>query len=278
VQGQHTARVHVRSSPAARKRAHELGIALETLRGTGPDGAIVLDDVERSAKPSAAPNVERAGLRRAIAAAMSRSKREIPHYYLTTTIDFSRALAWLTTYNAAHSIKERILPGALLLKAVACACRDQPELNCVWSGGTLLRQPEIHVGVAVSLRGGGLIAPAIRDTDKLDLLQLMTKLQDVVTRARSGSLRSSELSDGTITVTSLGERGVETVLPIIYPPQTAIVGFGRIAERPWVVDGALAVRSLVSASLAADHRVTDGHVGARFLNQIDDLLQEPEQL
>jgi pyruvate dehydrogenase E2 component (dihydrolipoamide acetyltransferase) len=270
-----SAQTHVRSSPAARKRAQALGVALETLHGTGPEGAVVVADVERAASR---PPPERTGMRRAMAAAMARSKRDIPHYYLTTTIDFSRAYAWLATYNAARSVKERMLPGVLLLKAVARACRAQPDLSCVWSGDSLLRASDINVGVAVSLRGGGLIAPAIHAADALDLPQLMIKLQDLVLRARAGGLRSSELSDGTITVTSLGERGVETVLPIIYPPQTAIVGFGRIADRPWVVDGALAVRTLVSASLAADHRVTDGHVGARFLNHIDELLQEPERL
>ena len=112
-----------------------------------------------------------------------------------------------------------------------------PELNAVWDGERVVPSPAIHVGVAISLRQGGLIAPALHDTDRQSLGELMAKFRDLVSRARAGSLRGSELSDPTITVTSLGEQGVETVFPIIYPPQVAIVGFGKVVERPWVVDG-----------------------------------------
>lgn len=292
----------LRSSPAARRRASELGVALEQVRGTGPEGAIVVADVERAAaatpartagerepapapQPAAAkaaapaqPEDARQALRRAIGAAMSRAKREIPHYYLTTTIDLGAMTAWLARYNLERSVGDRVLPAALLLKAVARAAKQLPDFNSLWRGDAAERQPEVHLGVAVALRGGGLVAPAIHRADSLELPALMQKLSDLVARARSGSLRSSELSAGTLTVTSLGERGVDGVLPIIYAPQTAIVGFGRIAERPWVIDSKLVVRPLVTASLAADHRVTDGHLGARFLNLIDQLLQTPETL
>ena len=273
-----------KSSPAARKRAHELSVDLRGVHGTGPGGAIVLADVEAHAahpQPSAAeaPAADpKRALRRAIAAAMARSKREIPHYYLTTTIDLLRAQTWVTRYNLEHAVSERIVPGALLMKASALAVRAQPEFNCLWQDDAARQMPDVHLGVAIALRGGGLVAPALHHADTLALAELMKKLQDLTARARAGTLRSSELSDATITVTSLGERGVESVLPIIYPPQTAMIGFGRIADRPWVTDAGLAVRPLVTASLAADHRVTDGHLGARFLNSIADLLQRPEQL
>jgi pyruvate dehydrogenase E2 component (dihydrolipoamide acetyltransferase) len=134
------------------------------------------------------------------------------------------------------------------------------------------------VGVAISLRGGGLVAPALHDTAGQSLGDLMRQLRDLVQRARSGGLRSSELSDSTITVTSLGEPGVETVFGVIFPPQVAIVGFGKLVERPWAVDGQLVARPVVTATLSADHRVSDGHRGGLFLAAVDRLLQAPALL
>jgi len=217
-------------------------------------------------------------MRQAIAQAMSRSKREIPHYYLGTTIDLHRALAWLADHNQARPVTERLLPGVLLLKAVALALREYPELNGFWVDDRFKPSEAIHVGVAISLRQGGLVAPALHHADKLSLTELMTRLGDLVTRARTGSLRGSEVSDPTITVTHLGDQGVETVFPIIYPPQVAIVGFGKIVDRPWVVDGLIGPRPVVTATLAADHRASDGHCGGRFLARLAHLLQEPSEL
>ena len=134
------------------------------------------------------------------------------------------------------------------------------------------------MGVAISLRGGGLVAPALHDTDRQSVGDLMRSFRDLVQRARGGGLRSSELSDPTITVTSLGEQGVETVFGVIYPPQVAIVGFGKVVERPWAVDGQVVTRPLITATLSADHRVSDGHRGGLFLAAVDRLLQEPERL
>jgi pyruvate dehydrogenase E2 component (dihydrolipoamide acetyltransferase) len=270
----------IRISPAARKRAETLGIDPGFLRGTGPEGAITLEDVERAvaAKPPGAPPDRQARMRQTIAAAMARAKRDIPHFYLATTVDMHAATTWLTEQNAGRPVTERLLPGVLLVKAVALALRQVPELNAVWSGGRVVPSPSIHVGVAISLRGGGLVAPALHDTDLQPLDALMRSFRDLVKRARAGTLRSSELSDPTITVTSLGEQGVETVFPIIYPPQVAIVGFGRILARPWSVDGTLMSRPLVNATLAADHRVTDGHRAGLFLAALDRLLQEPQKL
>ncbi len=136
----------------------------------------------------------------------------------------------------------------------------------------------MHVGWAIALRGGGLVAPAIRDADKHDLPSLMAALRDLVGRARGGGLRLSELTTATVTVTSLGERGAESVTGVIYPPQVAIIGFGRIAPRALVVDMQVSVRPAVAVTLAADHRVTDGHVGGLFLAALRARLQEPESL
>lgn len=264
----------VRASPAARKRAAELGIKIEKLSGSGPDGAITVSDVERAAKALPGP----AAMREVIGVAMARSKREIPHYYLGHTVDFEPALRWIEAENLKRPVAERMLYGVVLLKAVARALRDYPEFNGFWVDGQFHPSERIHLGVAISLAQGGLIAPAIHDADRLSLLQLMAALRDLVTRARMGGLRSSELSDSTITVTNLGEQGTESVFPIIYPPQVAIVGFGMIIERPWIVEGTVVPRRVIVSSLAADHRVSDGRRGARFLTAVGRLLQEPQDL
>jgi pyruvate dehydrogenase E2 component (dihydrolipoamide acetyltransferase) len=273
----------LRISPAARKRVLDLGIDPARLTGTGPGGRITLEDVERfTAIPAAPAPTEVADkaqrMRDAIAATMARSKREIPHYYLASTIVMAKALAWLEARNKERPVTERLLHGALLVKATALALRQVPELNGFWLNGRAQPSRAIHVGVAISLRGGGLVAPALHDADRCGLDELMRRLQDLTKRARAGSLRSSEMTDPTITITSLGERGVESVFGIIYPPQLALVGFGRIAERPWVVDGRVVVQPVISATLSGDHRATDGHRGALLLNAIDFLLQEPEKL
>ncbi|MGO9935291.1 MAG: 2-oxo acid dehydrogenase subunit E2 [Steroidobacteraceae bacterium] len=213
-----------------------------------------------------------------IAAAMARSKREIPHYYLGTRIDMSRAMAWLQAQNLKRPVTERLLYSVLLFKATALAAREIPEMNGFWVDGAFKPADAVHVGVAISLRQGGLIAPAIHDIDRKRSDEIMVNLRDLVKRVRAGVLRSSEIADATITVTSLGEEGVETVFGIIYPPQVALVGFGRITEEVWAIDGMLGARPTVMATLAADHRASDGHRGGLFLAAIQRLLQEPEKL
>src|SRR6266498_157422 len=283
-----TARLKI--SPVAKKMAAELGIDPATITGTGQGGRITHEDVERAAAArTVAPPVQpliqpedsadrAARMRQAIAAAMARSKREIPHYYLTETIDMSRAIAWLAEENRKRPVEGRLLLGTLLIKAVALALHEVPELNGFWKDGRAVPSKEIHVGMAIALRGGGLIAPALHDADKQSLDELMKNLRDLTQRARTLRLRSSELTDPTITVTSLGDHGVETVFGVIYPPQVAIVGFGKIVERPWAVNGLLGARQVMTATLAADHRASDGHRGALFLVAVDRLLQEPEKL
>lgn len=274
----------VRISPAAARRAAELNIDIHGLTGTGPGGAIGLSDVEHAAPrevpepPEQANDTPAAAMRRAIAAAMGRSKREIPHYYLSTPIDMKPALNWLAEANRNRPVTERLIYSVLLIKAVARALEDFPELNGFWQDGAFRPAGDIHIGWAISLRGGGLVSPALHSPAAMDPDALMAALRDLVKRARAFRLRGSELSDPTITVTNLGDQGVENVFGIIYPPQVALVGFGRIVERPWVVDGALEPRPVIQASLAADHRVSDGHRGGRFLSKLESLLQEPETL
>ncbi len=278
-------------SPSARRLALELGVDLATVQGTGPRGAIQRSDIEAAAQAktitspqaTAAP-AESAGdtpetrMRQAIAAAVSRSNREIPHYYLATEIDLSHPLQWLEEENRQRSMRERILPVVLLLKATAKALRDVPELNGFWLNDRLQVQPDIHVGFAIALRTGGLISPAIHHVDRLSLGELMQAMADLIERTRSGRLRGSEVTDATVSVTNLGDRGIKTVFGIIYPPQVALIGFGKISERPWAENGMLGVRRCVTATLAADHRATDGHQGALFLEALNRHLQQPEAL
>src|SRR5512138_1001391 len=281
---------HRRVSPAARARAAALHIDLDSVSGSGPGGVIALKDVlERASKiekergskgdetqagaPEHAPD-----MRRIIAKAMSRSKREIPHYYLSLTCSFATARSWLDQHNSAASIEGRLLPSALLVKAVALAARALPEFNGFYKDERFSPATDVNVGMAIAMRGGRLVAPAILGADRKPLVTVMEELRDLTTRVRGGHMRASELALPTITVTSLGEEGVDALIPAIYPPQVAIVGFGSIVERPWVVAGVVKPAPVLTMSLAADHRVTDGRAGARFLSHVRASLEAPESL
>jgi pyruvate dehydrogenase E2 component (dihydrolipoamide acetyltransferase) len=285
-------------SPAARRLAQSLDVDVEAVSGTGQQGAVTISDVEHAAavalehaaarEPTAKPKAKApskskpadraASIRKSIAAAMSRSKREIPHYYLADEIVLENSLTWLTARNAQRSIDERVLPAVLLLKAVGIAAQRFGEFNGFWRDDGFRAATGVHVGVGISLRRGGLVAPAIHDVPEKKLDELMDDLTDLVARARSFSLRSSEMSDPTITVTNLGDKGVDAVFGVIYPPQVALVGFGQPAQRVCVIDGGIRVVTTVQATLAADHRASDGHRGALFLAAINELLQQPDLL
>ena len=297
-----------RSSPRARKLAGERGIDLATLVGTGPQGAVTEADVHAAAngapaaaeaartlpvaaqpvaaEPAAAEPTARtlkeanraAGLRRAIGSLMARSKKTIPHYYLSTTIDMRAALAWMESRNAGRPVTARLIPAALLLKATALAAREVPEMNGYFDDDQFQPSGHINLGMVVALRKGGIVAPAILDADRLGLEELMERLRDLVARARGGRLQRAEMAEATMTITNLGDLGVDSVFGVIYPPQVALVGFGRVAERPWAHDGMVGVRPEITATLSADHRVSDGIRGAHFLARVDELLQEPEKL
>ncbi len=276
----------LRVTPLARRLAAELGVDLVTVPGTGPAGAIRAADVrlaQSAGKPAPAVAARSAAdrtqsMRQAIARLMARSKREIPHYYVSNTADMTAAMSWLHDRNRELAVSRRLVPAALLLKAAALAARQVPQLNGYWVDDAFQPAEAVHLGVAISLRGGGLLTPAIHDAATLELSELMARMRDLVTRARSGRLRGSELTDGTITVTSLGDQGVESVYGVIYPPQVALVGFGRITERPVAAGGLVGARPVVTTTLAADHRATDGYTGARYLTTMCDLLQRPEDL
>lgn len=295
---------HGRSSPRARKLAAERGIDLSTIAGSGPDGAVVERDLAGppasaaaaapppatapapapapatapAPAPASATPKRTAGLRRAIGVLMARSKKTIPHYYLSTTIDLSAATAWMEATNAGRTVSDRLVTAVLLLKATALAVHDVPEMNGYFTDGGFHPGTGVQLGTVVALRGGGIVAPAILDADTLGLDDLMLRLRDLVARARAGRLQRAEMADATITVTNLGDLGVDSVFGVIYPPQVALVGFGRVTEQPWAHHGMVGARPAVIATLSADHRVSDGMRGARFLSRIDELLQRPEEL
>ena len=292
-----------RVSPYARRLAEERGVDLSSLAPTGEDGVVRSRDVpapldqqevaardagrvvapglvdhEAGVTPAAAKRPDGGRMREAIARLMSRSKREIPHYYLRTTIDLHDALAWLQEHNRELPVAQRVVPAALLLVATARAAREVPQVNGFWLEDALQPEEAVHLGVAVSLRSGGMVTPAVHDAHELGVDAMMAQLRGLVERARTGRLRASELTGATLTVTNLGDQGVEEVLGVIYPPQVALVGFGTVTERAVAANGLLGVHPVVTATLSADHRATDGYVGARFLNRLAAHLQHPEAL
>ncbi len=277
----------LRVSPLARRIADEKRVDLAKLHGTGPNDAITKSDVERYLEKAAGQPPPRdkekrtqknEAMRHAIAETMARSKRDIPHYYLQTETLMSTALRWLEDQNRDRMIAKRILPAALYIKATADACRKIPEMNGFWFDGHFHPSAAVHVGMGISLRHGGLVAPAIHHVEEKTIAEVMDDLLDLVARARAGKLRSSEISDATITITNMGEQGVETVFGVIYPPQVALLGFGKVVEKPVAVNGLIGVQPQLTLTLSADHRASDGHRGGLFLNHIAKFLSQPQMM
>lgn len=296
-----------KASPRARRLATRRGIDLAQVRGTGAGGAVREADVIASTQVAAggqaaagrdvgtggppighegpgdvgrdgADSDHRTTMRNAIARAMTRSNAEIPHYHLTHLVDLAALQTFLEAANSTRPPADRLLPAAALLKATALAANDVPELNGFWVDDGFRAGDGVHVAVAVALRDGGLIAPVIHHADRMSLDEVMEAMRDLVQRARRGGLRGADMQTATLTVTNLGDRGVDTVHGVIHPPQVALVGAGRVLERPLVVDGDVVARPSVVLTLAADHRATDGQTGSRMLNRISSYLQQPEGL
>jgi len=287
----------VRASPLARRIAQERGVDLRQVRGSGPDGRIVRRDVESadvgaqraapepprpSAEPVGAPQaapappgpVTMSRMRQAIARRMSQSKREAPHYYLLVDIDMTDALALRKQVNETLPEEQHVTVNDLIVKACAIALQRHPQFNTTVTGETFTRIEAQNVCVAIALEDG-LIAPAILDAGRKTLVEIGRETKDLVARARGGSLRPDEITAGTFSITNLGAYGIETLIGIIQPPQTAILGVGAATAQPAVLDGAVVVRQVMKAALSADHRVTDGAQGARFLGEIKSLLEKP---
>lgn len=280
---------HIKASPLAKRIAEDHHIDIKQIKGSGYDGVITKEDVEHAIEQRDTIDKEQTilktektatdseAIRFAIAAAMSKSNKEIPHYYLEKKIDLTKALAWLQEANQQRKVQARLLPVVLFIKAIAKSLVDFPDLNAVWENG-LHTKKDINIGFVVALHNGGIMVPAIHQADLKTVDEIMEALNDLIPRARAMKLRSSELSDGTITLTSMGDRGADSVFGVIYPPQVAIIGFGSISEQPFAENGMLGIRTVVNATLAGDHRATDGLTGSRFLNVLSENLQKPELL
>jgi pyruvate dehydrogenase E2 component (dihydrolipoamide acetyltransferase) len=272
---------HVKASPLARKIAASKNISLSNIKGTGPGGAIIRADVEQLVVKPELPKTTTPELslsiRQAVAAAMSRSNKEIPHYYLDARINMEACLDFMTRLNLERSVKNRILPVAFLIKAVALALRDAPDLNA-WYTTEIERKDQINIGIVIALRTGGIIIPSINQADRKSIDEIMEKLTDLINRGRNLKLKSSEVSESTVSLTSIGDGFTTTMLGIIYPPQVALIGFGSILEEAWAENGMVAARKVIHMSLAADHRATDGIYGNRFIGNVIRFLTHPELL
>jgi len=275
-------------SPAARAKAQQEGIDWHHIKpSNGPESAILLADIVKLAEntPTSPPTDQQqthenelSPMQQAIAAVVSQSKREIPHYYLQQDICLDQAQAWLSAHNQSLAVADRILVNALIYCAIAKALGAFTQFNGFFNKGEYQAKEAVHLGNVINLRQGGLMVAAIHDAEALNPVTMMSKIKDQVIRAKKGELRMSEMQDATITVSNIGERGVDSIQSIILPPQVAIIGVGRVRVSPWVVDEKVVTANIVTLSLAADHRVSDGHSGARLLNKIDSLLQKPKAL
>jgi pyruvate dehydrogenase E2 component (dihydrolipoamide acetyltransferase) len=275
----------VAATPWARRAAEQREVRLESIRGSGPDGAVLARDLPRldQATPSSSlePRAERIepplradrSIRAVIARRMTEANRTIPHYHLQRDIDVSDMLDALEAHNRARPIADRVLPAAVVLWAVARAAASVPALNGTWVDDSFQPSSTVDLAVAISLRSGGVVTPMIAGAENLDVSETMRELRLRTSGARRGALRSSWMAEASITVTNLGDLGADRVSGIIFPPQVALVGIGRIRRAPWVVDERVEPRSVLTATLSADHRATDGVVGSRFLAELDRHLQ-----
>jgi pyruvate dehydrogenase E2 component (dihydrolipoyllysine-residue acetyltransferase) len=282
----------VRASPLAKRIATERNIDLRQVRGSGPGGRIVRKDVEaasatvadagaqgRPPRPDAAPTpqtitVAPSKMRQAIARRMSQSKREAPHYYLLVDIDMTDALSFRAQFNEAVGEAHKASINDLIVRASALALQRHPEFNATIGGDQITQHGAQHVCIGIAL-DDGLIAPAILDAGAKTLAEIAVAARDLVDRAKNGRLKPDEMAAGTFTISNLGAFGIETLVAIIQPPQTAILGIGAVAPQAVVRDGAVVVRQMMKVALSADHRVTDGAQGAQFLGEIKRLLERP---
>jgi pyruvate dehydrogenase E2 component (dihydrolipoamide acetyltransferase) len=286
----------VPASPLARRIAAEHGIDLRTVSGSGPGGAVIEADVVAAsasaqgadvvmgptapapARVARAPRRSPDTMRSLIAERMTTANREIPHYYLSRDLDVGALETWLAERNESRPIAERILPAACFIRAVALAAARHRELNGFWIGDHFEPAESVNVAMAISLRRGGLVTPHIERADERSLDEVMAALTELVTAARVGNLRASWMTGATITITHLGDSGADLVHGVISPPQVALVGFGRSRQRAWVIDGEVVARPVVTTTLAADHRATDGAVGSRFVATLAQHIDHPEDL
>jgi pyruvate dehydrogenase E2 component (dihydrolipoamide acetyltransferase) len=276
----------LRISPAARKLAEENGIDYRRLTGTGPEGRITREDVERAiveGVPSAdeRPTLEvipYEGMRKAIGDNMANSWAVAPKVTHHTSVDLSALLALRKKINDGVKDREKTSITDLLVKAVARALERKPALNVTLDGEQIKVLKEISIGVAVAL-ADGLVVPVVRNADKKNLCEVGKEIRDLAKRARRNKLEPDEMTGGSFTITNIGAYGsVDWFTPIINQPESAILGIGRTVERPVVVDGQIVIRPLMGLSLAFDHRVVDGAPAAEFLGILIDLIENPHKI
>ena len=258
---------------------------LSRVRGSGPEGRVLRRDVEAAhdggaaapeapPRPAAVASAPLSRMRQTIARRMAQSKREAPHYYLTLDIDMTEAVRFRAQVNAALGESGKVSINDLLILAATRALGRHPRFNSWWVEDQLQLHGQINIGVAIALEEG-LIAPAILDCGAKALSQIARESRDLAERARGGFLRPEEYASATFTITNLGAYGVDALIGIINPPQTAILGVGAVRERAVVREGQVAVRSIMTVALSADHRATDGAEGARFLQTLREYLEAP---
>lgn len=290
----------VAASPVARQIARQQGVDLTLIRGTGPGGRVIKEDVETFLKkrpaevprPAAAPAAaaptatpheiphedrELSRIRQTIARRMAESKRVAPHFYVTSDIDMTEALKLRQSLNALVDERGKLSVTDMLVKAAARTLREFPEANASFADGKLRVYHRINIGVAVAL-DQGLVTPVIPDCDKKPLSQIAQEAKEVVERARTGRLRPDDLTPGTFTISNLGMFDVEEFAAVINPPEAAVLAVGSVIPRPVVVDGEVKVADRMKVTLSADHRVLDGAVAARFLQRFKLFLEQPLHL
>jgi len=286
----------VKASPLARRMAEEKGIDLSRIQGTGPDGRITESDVEnylRQTQAAAAPppvieapsppkppaievpteERELSRMRKTIAERMARSKQTIPHFYVTSEVEMDWASRMRDELNMDES-QARVSFTDMVIKACALALAGFPEVNASYSEDKLLMHEEINIGLAVALEDG-LIAPVVHNADKKSLRRIASETRELAQRARENNLRATDYTGGTFTVSNLGMFDVESFAAIINPPESACLAVGTIREVPVVVDGQVAVSKRMKATISADHRVLDGAVAAKFLQEVKRRLESP---
>jgi len=262
----------------ARRVAEQSGIALEGVSGTGARGRITRGDVERSlsdptAPESAGQSIPHSRMRRTIAARLTASKQNVPHFYLHVDCNASAVFEARTALNESRG-GAPISLNDFVIRASALALAEVPAANAMWTDDAVILQPTIDISVAVAIEDG-LVTPVVRDADRKGLAAISHEMRDLATRAREGRLSPAEYQGGGFTVSNLGMYGVDSVYPIVNPPQSCILGVGAARERPIVRRGELAVGRLMMLTLCADHRAVDGAVAAQLLAAIRRRLEAP---
>jgi pyruvate dehydrogenase E2 component (dihydrolipoamide acetyltransferase) len=265
----------VKISPIAKRLAEMNHLNWEQLKGSGLEGEIELKDVEAIlGKKEASTSV--VNLRKAIAKSMGQSKKEIPHFYLKSRILIDALLQRLDEKNKLLPAEKRLLLPVLFIRAITLALKDFPELNGYYKNDSFLPQSAIHIGYAFAVKSGGVMVPAILDCHQLKLEELNTAFLQLASRVERGELKNRELTEGTVTITNVGDLGSDEVYGIIFPPQVALIGIGRIHKEPIALDNQVKLSWVIDLTLSIDHRVTDGITASRFLNTVDRHLQQTE--